>query len=122
MINCFQFASILPQFCFQIQRAPVQQGGPVPPRAAAAAAPRRRLRRTRPRRGRAVQVDPMKPTLTAPISERLKLKCDDVLGFLCFQFQVAPLRHGAAPRGLGQGLTLVHVRAQLEQLQDTFMI
>jgi hypothetical protein len=26
-----------------------------------------------------------------------------------------------SPIGEGQGLTLVHVRAQLEQLQDTFM-
>jgi 2-polyprenyl-6-methoxyphenol hydroxylase-like FAD-dependent oxidoreductase len=30
--------------------------------------------------------------------------------------------HAFSEVGDGQGLTLVHVRAQLEQLQDTFMI
>ena len=39
--------------------------------------------------GRAVQVDPIKPTLKAPGTKRLKLKCDEPLS-ICFQFQLAP--------------------------------
>jgi len=48
--------------------------------------------------GMAVQVDPIKPTLQAPGTERLKLKCDILLSILlqfCFQFQLAPLPHGS---------------------------
>ena len=37
------------------------------------------------RRGRAVQVDPMKPTLKAPGSERLKLICHDLLSNFAFK-------------------------------------
>jgi len=40
--------------------------------------------------GRAVQVDPMKPTLKAPGSERLKLECDDLLSNVVVEFN---LRH-----------------------------
>jgi len=45
--------------------------------------------------GRAVQVDPNKPTLKAPGTKRLKLKYDKVLSSFA-----------------GQGLTLVHFSAQ----------
>jgi len=38
--------------------------------------------------GRAVQVDPIKPTLKAPGSERLKLKCDEVLSSVAFNFSL----------------------------------
>jgi hypothetical protein len=47
--------------------------------------------------GRAVQVDPIKPTLSAPGSKCLKLSYDISLSFLlhfCFQFQLAPLDLG----------------------------
>jgi len=35
-----------------------------------------------------VQVDPFKPTLKAPGSERLKLKCDDLLSNFAFDFNL----------------------------------
>jgi hypothetical protein len=38
--------------------------------------------------GSAVQVDPMKPSLTAPGSERLKVKCDDLLSSSGFEFNL----------------------------------
>jgi len=41
-------------------------------------------------RGRAAQVDPIKPTLKAPGTKRLKLKCDDPLLSFGFNFN---LRH-----------------------------
>ena len=50
--------------------------------------------------GRAVQLDPMKPTVKAPGTKRLRLKYDRLLSILpqiCFQIQLAPLHHG----GLG---------------------
>jgi len=47
--------------------------------------------------GGAVQVDPMKPMLKAPRSERLKLNCDDLAFKFCFQFQLAPLQYGCVP-------------------------
>ena len=37
-------------------------------------------------RGRAVQVDPIKPTLKPPGTERLKLKCDSQLSTFAFKF------------------------------------
>ena len=40
--------------------------------------------------GRAVQVDPSKPTLTAPGTKRLKLKCDEPLSNFAFKCN---LRH-----------------------------
>ena len=49
------------------------------------------------RRGRAVQVDPIKPTLKAPGTKRLKLKYDKLLQMLlkfCFRFQLASLQRG----------------------------
>jgi aspartyl-tRNA synthetase len=36
----------------------------------------------------AVQVDPIKPMLKAPGSERLKLKCDDMLSNFAFNFNL----------------------------------
>jgi len=45
--------------------------------------------RRRPHRGRPVQLDPIKPKLKPPGSERLKLKCDVLLSILlqfCFIF------------------------------------
>jgi len=50
-----------------------------------------------------VLVDPIKPTLKAPGSKRLKLKYDEVLTILpqfCFQIQLAPLH---PDRGAVQG-------------------
>ena len=47
--------------------------------------------------GKAVRVDPMKPTLKAPGTKRLKLKYDQRLSILLqfwFQFQLAPLHIG----------------------------
>jgi hypothetical protein len=38
--------------------------------------------------GGAVQVDPMKPTLKAPLSKILKLKCDELLSNVAFKFNV----------------------------------
>ena len=35
-----------------------------------------------------MQVDPMKPTLKAPGSERLKLKCDEPLSNFAFKFNL----------------------------------
>jgi hypothetical protein len=54
---------------FQFELAPLQRGNRV-------------LLRTPHQRGlpgRAVQVDPIKPTLKAPGTKRLKLKCDELL-------------------------------------------
>ena len=47
--------------------------------------------------GRAVQVQPMKPMLKAPVTQRLKQRHDELLTILlqfCFKFQLAPLQHG----------------------------
>jgi hypothetical protein len=41
-----------------------------------------------PVHGRAVQVEPIKPALKAPGSERLKLNCDDVLSNFAFKFNL----------------------------------
>ena len=38
--------------------------------------------------GRAVQVDPMKPTLKAPVSKRLTLKHDGLLSSFAFNFSL----------------------------------
>jgi len=38
--------------------------------------------------GRAVQVDPIKPTLKAPGTKRLKLKYDELLSHLAFKFNL----------------------------------
>ena len=80
-------------------------------------------------RGEAVHVDPIKPTLRAPGIKRLKLKCDKLRSTFAFKFNLrrytkaaAQVAHEGGGGGANrQGLTLVHIRAQLEQLQDTFM-
>jgi hypothetical protein len=45
-------------------------------------------------KGRAVQVDPMKPMLKPLRSKHLKLKCDIMLSTFCFQIQLALLHQG----------------------------
>jgi len=50
--------------------------------------------------GRAVQVDPMKPTVKAPGSERLKPKCDDILSDFAFKFNLRRYRLADALRDL----------------------
>ena len=52
------------------------------------------LPRVQQSHGRAVQVEPIKPKLTAPGPEHLKLQCDTAFK-LCIQFQLAPLQHGS---------------------------
>ena len=39
-------------------------------------------------RGRVVQAEPIKPTLKAPGTERLKLKCDELLSNFTFKFNL----------------------------------
>jgi len=39
-------------------------------------------------RGRAVQVDPIKPTLKAPVNKRLKLEYDELLSRFAFKFNL----------------------------------
>ena len=70
--------------------------------------------------GRPVQVDPIKPTLKAPGIKLLKLASDKLLSKCPFKFNLRryTMEREAARR---QGPTLVHVRAQLERLQDTVM-
>ena len=95
-----------------------------------------------------MQVDPIKPKLKAPETKRLKLRYDLSLSSFAFNFNLrrctlarltwnyfpaalhrpsAALMLDSAAEGAGggggggQGLTLVHARAQLEQLKDTFM-
>jgi hypothetical protein len=46
-------------------------------------------------RGRAVQVDPVKPTLKAPGTERLKLKAEELLSNFGFKFNLRPYVVGA---------------------------
>ena len=54
-----------------------------------------------------MQVDPLKLTLKAPGTERLKLKYDELLSILlqfCFQLQLVPLHRGDSARAdPGQG-------------------
>jgi len=42
----------------------------------------------RVQRGRSVQVDPIKPTLKAPGTKRLKLECDELLSKFAFRFNL----------------------------------
>ena len=71
--------------------------------------------------GRAVQVDPIKPTLKPTGAKRLKLKCDVLLSASAFDFNLRRYttggnrdksQVGSTP---GQGLTLVHNSARLER-------
>jgi hypothetical protein len=50
--------------------------------------------------GRAVQIDPIKPTLKAPSTKRLKLKCNEPLSKFAFKIQLAPLQPGARRFGV----------------------
>ena len=72
-------------------------------------------------RGRAVQIDPIKPTLRAPAIKLLKLTYDEVLSSFAFSFNLR--RYTAVRRsscwwirrrtcGFRQGLTLVNFSAQ----------
>jgi len=47
-----------------------------------------------PDSGWAVLIDPIKPTLKARGTERLKVKYDKLLSIFCLQFQLAPLHSG----------------------------
>jgi len=75
--------------------------------------------------GKPVQVDPIKPTLTAPGIKLFKLKCDKPLSKFAFKFNLRRNTSGAyddiqratdlaykAVAELGQGVTLVHFSAQ----------
>ena len=46
------------------------------------------------RRGRAVQVDPVRPTLKAPRTKRLKLKYDELLSNVSFNFNLRRYTEG----------------------------
>ena len=48
----------------------------------------RRAPHPRAHHGKAVQLDPIKPTLTAPKSKRLKLKHDELLSTYAFDFNL----------------------------------
>jgi len=83
-----------------------------------AATPGGVFRHRHQRRGRAVQVGPLKPTLKAPGTKLLKLKLDKLLSILtqfCFQIQLALLHRGShriAGRGGARcGLEQRHGRA-----------
>ena len=81
MINCFHVLLLM-----KFQLAPLPHG------------------QDEPHHGKAVQVEPMKPKLKPPGTKRLKLKCDSLTILLqfCFQFQLAPLRHGAPQHRVGR--------------------
>jgi len=51
----------------------------------------------RRRRGRVVQVDPLKPKLKPPGSKRLKLKCDVLLSNFAFKFNLRRYTGGPPP-------------------------
>jgi len=75
------------KFCFQIQLAPLHQGGTAVP------AGRGRARRLHPRQtGRAVQVDPIRPVLKAPETVLFKLRCDGPLSNVAFKFNLRRYR------------------------------
>jgi hypothetical protein len=67
------------KFCFQIQLAPLQQGGPDHAGRHGGAAGRQ---------GGTVQVDPIKPKVKAPGTKRLKPKCDEPLSSFAFKFNL----------------------------------
>jgi hypothetical protein len=64
-------------------------------------------------RGRAVQVDPMKPKMKPPGAKRLKLKCDILLSNIAFKFNLrrysvaADLGHHVACFGLASSMYMV---------------
>jgi hypothetical protein len=53
------------------------------------------------RRGMAVQLDPIPPTLKAPGNKRLKLKYGEPLSNFAFKFNFAPLHRGRSNRRAG---------------------
>jgi hypothetical protein len=60
----------------------------------------------------------MRPTLKAPGSERLKLKCDILFSTSAFKFKLRRYNKdvgGGSPGATGQGLTLVHFSSQPER-------
>ena len=85
-----------------------------------------------------MQVDPLKPKLKPLGIKRLKLSCVILRSTFAFKFKLRRYSSGGggdATAGVGggsgagvaaagsrQGLTLVHIRAQLQQLQDTFRV
>jgi hypothetical protein len=69
----------------------------------------------RVRRGRAVQVDPIKPKLKPPGTERLKLKCDILLSTLAFKIKLRRYTAGLDASCLVDGL-LAGPRAPVARL------
>ena len=72
------------KFCFQIQLAPLHLGAARPEPEPALRLGRSDLLLRQGRHGRAVQVDPINPTLKAPGNKRLKVNFDEPLSnFAC---------------------------------------
>ena len=85
------------KLCFQLQLVPIQGGGRAGRHQGEAGEGRRGDRRGRQavvaglkrrHRGKAVQVEPMKPTLKAPGTKRLTLKYDKLLSSFGFNFNL----------------------------------
>ena len=53
-----------------------------------------RVHRLRRHHGRALQVDPIKPTVKAPGTKRLKLEYEELPSNFALKFNFAPLHHG----------------------------
>jgi hypothetical protein len=66
--------------------------------------------------GKAVQIEPIKLTLKAPETKRLKLKHEELLSIFGFTFNLRRYTPRALRPQLRQGLTLVHVSAQLKRI------
>ena len=66
----------------------------------------RRALLRRHRRGRAVQIDPIRPTLKPPRSKRLKLEDNKLLSKFAFNFT---LRRYTVAAGFGAGYAPTHV-------------
>jgi len=78
--------SLVSIYTYRLERPPrwwARAGAASPPSAACWSA-------STIRRGKAVQVEPMKPVLNAPGTKRSKLKCEELLSGLAFKFN---LRH-----------------------------
>ena len=102
-------------FCFQIHLAPLQDGeesgggggggaggsGGAGGGGGGGVRPTRRRRPLtgvpRTARGRAVQVDPIKPELKAPRIQRSKLQCDEPLSNSAFKFNLRRYSEGPTP-------------------------
>ena len=73
--------------------------------------------------GWAVQVDPMKPTLKGPGTNRSKPRYDEQLSILlqfCFQIQLVPLHQGGSLSL--QGAALTWRRTELDDTQTASMV